>query len=242
MLAIFKKELSAFFSSLIGYIAIAVFLILVGLVMWVFPNNAFDSGYANLDILFTNAPMVFMLLIPAVTMRLFSEEKKNGTLEIIATRPVSELQIILGKYFAALVLVISALLPTLLYYYTVFHLATPEGNVDAGAIRGSYIGLCLLSATFISIGVFASALTDNQIVAFILAAFLCFTFYLAFNALSGLQLFGGKADDIIQSIGIQYHYESISRGVVDSRDLIYFLSLIMIFILCTKTTLESRKW
>jgi len=242
MLPIFKKELTAFFSSLIGYIAIAVFLILIGLVMWVFPNNAFDFGYANLDILFTNAPMVFMLLIPAVTMRLFSEEKKAGTLEIISTRPVTELQIILGKYFAALVLVIIALLPTLLYYYTISQLATPTGNVDVGAIRGSYIGLCLLSAAFISIGVFASALTDNQIVAFILAAFLCFVSYLAFNALSGLGLFGGKADDIIQSIGIQYHYDSISRGVVDSRDVIYFLSLIAIFILGTKTALESRKW
>jgi len=242
MLTIFRKELTAFFSSLIGYIAIAVFLILIGLVMWVFPNNAFDFGYANLDILFTNAPMVFMLLIPAVTMRLFSEEKKAGTLEIISTRPITELQIILGKYFAALVLVIIALLPTFLYYYTIYQLATPVGNIDAGAIRGSYIGLCLLSATFISIGVFASALTDNQIVAFILAAFLCFVFYLAFNALSGLDLVGGKVNDIIQSIGIQYHYESISRGVVDSRDVIYFLSLIVIFILCTKTALESRKW
>ena len=242
MLTIFRKELTAFFSSLIGYIAIAVFLILMGLVMWVFPNNAFDFGYANLDILFSNAPMVFMLLIPAVTMRLFSEEKKAGTLEIVATRPVTELQIILGKYFAALVLVIIALLPTLLYYYSIYQLATPVGNIDVGAIRGSYIGLCLLSAAFISIGVFASALTDNQIVAFILAAFLCFVFYLAFNALSGLDLFGGKVDDIIQSIGIQYHYDSISRGVVDSRDVIYFLSLIVIFILCTKTALESRKW
>jgi len=242
MLAILQRELTSFFSSLIGYIAIAVFLVLIGLVMWVFPNNVFDFGYANLDLLFTNAPMVFMLLIPAVTMRLFSEEKKSGTLEIVATRPITELQIILGKYFAAFILVLIALIPTLLYYYTVYQLAVPVGNVDIGAIRGSYIGLCLLSAAFISIGLFASALTDNQIVAFILAAFLCFIFYLGFNALSGLGLFGGKADEIIQQIGIQYHYASISRGVVDSRDAIYFLSVIVIFILCTKTALESRKW
>jgi ABC-2 type transport system permease protein len=242
MLTIFQKELTAFFSSLIGYIAIAVFLILIGLIMWIFPNNIFDFGFANLDILFDNAPLVFMLLIPALTMRLFSEEKKAGTLEIVATRPVTELQIILGKYFAALLLVVIALLPTLLYYYTIYQLATPIGNVDAGAIRGSYIGLCLLSSAFVAIGLFASALTDNQIVAFILAAFLCFVFYLAFNALSGLELFGGRTSDIIQSVGIQYHYESISRGVVDSRDVIYFLSLIVIFILCTKTALESRKW
>ena len=242
MLAIFQKELTSFFSSLIGYIAIAVFLILVGLIMWVFPNNVLDFGYANLDILFTNAPLVFMLLIPSVTMRLFSEEKKAGTLEIVSTRPITELQIILGKYFAALLLVIIALIPTLLYYYSISQLASPVGNLDVGAIRGSYIGLILLSAVFVSIGLFASSLTDNQIVAFILAAFLCFVFYLAFNALSGLGLFGGKADDIIQQIGIQYHYASISRGVVDSRDVIYFISLIVIFILSTKAALESRKW
>src|SRR4249920_2080548 len=157
MLAIFRKELTSFFSSLIGYISIAVFLILIGLVMWVFPNNALDFGYANLDILFDNAPLVFMLLIPAVTMRLFSEEKKAGTIEIIATRPVTELQIILGKYFAALLLVIIALIPTLLYYYTISQLASPVGNLDVGAIRGSYIGLILLSAVFVSIGLFASA-------------------------------------------------------------------------------------
>lgn len=225
-----------------GYIAIAVFQILSGLIMWVFPGNTFDFGYANLDIFFTSAPMVFMLLIPAITMRLFSEEKKAGTLEIIATRPVTELQIILGKYSAALVLVLIALLPAILYYYTIYELALPAGNIDSGAIAGSYIGLCLLSAAFIAIGLFASALTDNQIVAFILAAFLCFVFYLAFNALSGLGLFGGKVDDFIQSIGIQFHYQSISRGVVDTRDLTYFLSLIVVFILCTKMALESRKW
>src|SRR5207249_1247894 len=155
---------------------------------------------------------------------------------------ITELQIILGKYFAALLLVVIALLPTLLYYYTIYHLAIPVGNIDVGATWGSYIGLCLLSAVFIAIGIFASAITDNQIVAFILAAFLCFVFYLAFNALSGLSLFGGKADDIIQQLGIQYHYESISRGVVDTRDVIYFLSLIIIFILGTKTVVESRKW
>lgn len=149
MIAIFQKELSSFFSSLIGYITIAVFLILMGLIMWVFPNNALDFGYANLDILFDNAPLVFMLLIPAVTMRLFSEEKKAGTLEIISTRPVTEMQVIAGKYCAALLLVIIALLPTILYYYSIYQLALPEGNVDVGAIRGSYIALILLSAVFV---------------------------------------------------------------------------------------------
>ena len=242
MFIIFKKELSAFFSSVIGYLAVAVFLILMGLVVWVFPGNAFENGYANLDELFTNAPLVFMLLIPAVTMRMFSEEKKTGTLELLVTRPLSELQIILGKYFAACLLVFVSLLPTLLYYYTIYELGAPPGNLDAGATWGAYIGLAMLSAGFVAIGLFASSLTDSQIVAFILAAFLCFICYMAFSSLASLGLFSGKVNDIIATIGIQAHYISISRGVVDSRDVIYFLSIIVIFILCTKTSLESRKW
>ncbi len=242
MIAIFRKELTAFFSSLTGYIAIAVFLVLMSLIMWVFPNNALDNGYATLDILFSNAPLVFMLLIPAITMRMFSEEKRAGTIELLITRPVTALQIVLGKFFAAWFLVVFALLPTLLYYYTIRVLGSPPGNIDSGASWGSYIGLVLISASFVSIGLFASSLTDNQIVAFVLSAFLSFMALLSFDALSGLGLFGGKADTIIQSIGMQYHYDSISRGVVDSSDVVYFLSLVVIFILCTKTTLDSRKW
>ncbi len=242
MIAIFRKELTAFFSSLTGYIAIAVFLVLMSLIMWVFPNNALDNGYATLDILFSNAPLVFMLLIPAITMRMFSEEKRAGTIELLITRPVTALQIVLGKFFAAWFLVVFALLPTLLYYYTIRVLGSPPGNIDSGASWGSYIGLVLISASFVSIGLFASSLTDNQIVAFVLSAFLSFMALLSFDALSGMGLFGGKADTIIQSIGMQYHYDSISRGVVDSSDVVYFLSLVVIFILCTKTTLDSRKW
>lgn len=242
MLTIFRKEINTFFSSLIGYITIAVFLILMGLIMWVFPDNVLDFGYANLDMLFDNAPMVLILLIPAVTMRAFSEEKKEGTIEIISTRPITLSQIILGKYAAAVLLVLFSLLPTLLYYYSVYQLATPAGGIDHGATIGSYVGLLLLSASFVSIGIFASALTDNQIVAFIVAAFLCFVFYAAFSAISGLTIFGGKIDDLIQSIGIQYHYSSISRGVIDSRDVIYFISLNILFLFVTKTVLESRKW
>lgn len=242
MIAIFRKELTTFFSSLIGYIAIAVFLVLMALIMWVFPNNVLDNGYASPDLLFDNAPLVFMLLIPAVTMRMFSEEKRAGTLELLATRPVSEWKIVMGKFLAAVCLVIFALLPTLIYYFTIYQLGSPAGNLDAGATWGSYIGLILLSASFVSIGLFASSITDNQIVAFILAAFLCFIAFLSFDALSALGLFEGKADVFIQSIGIQYHYDSISRGVVDSRDVLYFFSLMLVFVLCTKTALESRKW
>jgi ABC-2 type transport system permease protein len=242
MLAIYKKELVSFFSSLIGYVAIAVFLVLIGVIMWVFPGNTFDNGFANLDLLFDNAPLLFILLIPAITMRSFSEEKKSGTLEILATRPISELQVILGKYFAACTLVFIALLPTLLYYYTIYQLGAPKGNLDSGAVWGSYLGLFLLSTCFVSIGIFSSSVTDNQIVSFMLAAFLCFAGYQAFDSLSGLDLFGGKINDVIQSIGMLAHYDSISRGVVDSRDAIYFLSVITLFILLTKTSLESRKW
>ncbi|MBK9729846.1 MAG: gliding motility-associated ABC transporter permease subunit GldF [Chitinophagaceae bacterium] len=242
MIAIFRKELTTFFSSLIGYIAIAVFLILMALIMWVFPNNVLDNGYANLDILFDNAPLVFMLLIPAVTMRMFSEEKKAGTLELIVTRPITALQIVIGKFLAAVCLVLFALLPTLLYYYSIYALGSPIGNLDSGATCGSYIGLVMISAAFISIGLFSSSITDNQIVAFVVAAFLCFIALLSFDAISGLGLFGGKADTIIQSIGMQYHYDSISRGVVDTRDIIYFVSVVVVFVLCTKTVLESRKW
>lgn len=242
MITIFRKELTTFFASLIGYISIAVFLVLMGLIMWVFPNNALDNGYAHLDQLFDNAPLVFMLLIPAVTMRMFSEEKRAGTLELLATRPVTEFQIVMGKFLAANCLVIFSLLPTLLYYYTIYQLGAPAGNLDSGATWGSYIGLILLSAALVSIGLFASSISDNQIVAFILAAFISFIIYLSFDAISGLGLFGGGADDLIQSIGIQYHYNSLSRGVVDTRDVIYFFSLIVIFLLSTKTALESRKW
>lgn len=242
MIAIYLKELSSFFSSLIGYVAIAVFLVLMGLIFWVFPGNVLDYGYAGLDLLFDHAPVVFMLLIPAITMRLFAEEKRAGTLEIISTRPVTEFQIVFGKYFAAFTLVLMALLPTLLYYFTVAQLASPAGNLDHGAIRGSYLGLVLLSAVFASIGLFASSLTENQIIAFLLAAFLSFIFFSGFAALGALGWLGGKGNDVLQQAGIQYHYASISRGIVDSRDVVYFFSLIVIFLLATKTILESRKW
>ncbi|MBA3647557.1 MAG: gliding motility-associated ABC transporter permease subunit GldF [Chitinophagales bacterium] len=242
MFAIFKKELTSFFSSLIGYISIGVFLILMGLIMWVFPDNVLDFGYANLDILFDNAPIVFILLIPAITMRMFSEEIKTGTLEILVTKPISEIQIILGKFWAASTLVIFSLLPTLIYFYSIYVLGATKGNLDLGATWGSYIALILLSTSFVSIGLFASSLTGNQIVAFILAAFFSFLLYASFNAVGALGLFGGSADTVIQSLGIETHYQSISRGVVDSRDVLYFFSITLIFILCTITSLQSRKW
>jgi ABC-2 type transport system permease protein len=243
MLSIFYKEINAFFSSLIGYIVIGVFLAIMGLVMFVFPDTSIlNTNYATLDQLFDMAPVIFMFLIPAITMSSFAEEKQAGTIEMLATRPITDLQIILGKYLACLVLVAFALLPTVIYYYTVYHLGSPKGNLDSGAILGSYIGLFLLAGIFVAIGVFASSLSDNQIVAFILAAFLCFLLYWGFDFISRMPIFVGKGDDVVQMFGIDYHYISISRGILDSRDVLYFCSAIGLFIMLTLVSVERRKW
>ena len=243
MASIFFKEINAFFSSFIGYIVIGVFLILIGLVMWVFPDSSIlDYNYATLDQLFYIAPMIFMFLIPAISMRSFAEENQTGTIELLVTRPLRDIEIVLGKYFAALVLVIFALIPTGLYYYSVHQLGSPVGNLDTGAIMGSYLGLVFLAAAFVAIGLFSSAVTESQISAFILALFLCFLFYWGFDFFSRLPIFFGKVDDIVQMIGIDYHYKSISRGVVESRDVVYFFSVIGFFIALTMTALGMRKW
>ncbi|MCC6461824.1 MAG: gliding motility-associated ABC transporter permease subunit GldF [Saprospiraceae bacterium] len=243
MLAIFFKEINAFFSSLIGYIVIGIFLVLMGLVMWVFPEySVLDGNYATLDTLFSMAPMVFLFLIPAVTMRSFAEENQTGTIELLVTRPISDWQIVGGKYLASVVLVAIALVPTVLYYLTVYLLGAPVGNLDTGGIVGSYIGLLFLVSAFVAIGVFASSLTNNQITAFLLAAFLCFFVYLSFDFLSRLPIFFGKTDDLVQAFGIQYHYNSMSRGVLDTRDVVYFVSLTAVFIAATVLSLGRRRW
>lgn len=243
MIAIFRKELNVFFSSLIGYIAITIFLVANGLFAWVFPETSIlDDGYATLDSFFNFAPWILMFLIPAITMRSFAEEKNSGTIEFITTRPITDMQIIFGKYLAALVLVIFAVLPTVLYYFTVSALASPSGNVDTGGIIGSYIGLILLGATFVSIALFTSCITNNQIVAFIAGMFACFFFYLAFDSLSLIPVFIGTADKYFNAISINRHYLNISKGYIDMRDVVYFASMIGIFLLMTKTALSSRKW
>lgn len=243
MFTLFKKEIRTFLSSLIGYIAICVFLLLVGLFLWILPtdSNILTNGYAGLDSLFTLAPWVFLFLIPAITMRSFADEKRAGTIEFLLTKPLTDLQIILAKYFASVTLVLFSLLPTLIYYFSVYKLGNPVGNIDSGGTWGSYIGLFFLASAFTSIGIFASSLSDNQIVAFILAVFLCFFFYIGFQYISILDMFG-KASALILSLGIDDHYTSMSRGVIDTRDVIYYFSIIGIFILMTKTKLESRKW
>ena len=243
MISIYLKEINAFFSSLIGYMVIGAFLAIMGLVMWVFPDTSvLDGNYAGLNTMFGMAPMIFMFLIPAVTMRTFAEENQTGTIELLLTRPIPDWQIVLGKFLGSFTLVVFALIPTLIYYYSVYHLGAPAGNIDSGGTLGSYIGLMFLVAAFVSIGVFASSITNNQIVAFVLATFLCFFVYLAFDYLSRLPVFFGKSDDLVQSLGIQYHYDSVSRGVLDTRDLVYFISLTLFFLAATVLRLNRRKW
>ncbi len=242
MLTVFRREINSFLSSLIAYIVIVVFLLVTGLFMWVFPDYSLLAyGYATLDQLFIIGPWIFMFLIPAITMRFFSEEKRTGTLELLFTKPVSDFQIIAGKYLAAFVLVVFSVLPTLVYFLSVYLLAEPVGNVDSAGIVGSYIGLLLLGGTFVAIGLFASSLTDNQIVAFILGLFLCFFFYAAFDSLSLLNL-PNKTLLIIEQLGMSAHFVALSKGVLDTRDLLYFFSLSAFFLALTKTVLEARKW
>lgn len=242
MFSIYLKEIRSFLSSLIAYVVIITFLLLIGLFTWVFAgSNVLNLGYANLDTLFFMAPWVFIFLISAITMRSFSEEKRTGTFELLITKPLTDYQIILGKYLAAVTLVAFALIPTLLYFYTIYQLGLPKGNIDAGATWGSYIGLLFLGSCYVAVGVFASAITPNQIVAFILGMFLCFFAYTGFDQLSELGLFGSN-DYLVQWLGIQFHYDSISRGVLDTRDLIYFISFIVVFLGGTALVLDSRKW
>lgn len=243
MFSLLKKEVQVFLGSLIGYIVIVVFLTIVGLVMWVFPGNSnvLDSGYASAGPLFNIAPWVFLFLIPAVSMRLFSDENKSGTMELLLTKPITDIEIIAAKYLAGLLLVIFSLLPTLVYYYTIYYLGAPIGNLDQGGFWGSYLGLLFLASGFVSIGLFASSLSDNQVVAFIVAVFLCFFVYIGFDFISSLGLFGAL-DLFILKLGINEHYSSMSRGVIDSRDALYFVSLIGFFLILTKLKLSARNW
>ncbi len=243
MWTIFAKEISSFFSSLIGYMVVGLFLVVMGLVLFVWPQTSLlDGNYATLDQLFDIAPMIFTFLVPAITMRSFAEENQNGTIELLATRPLRDTDIVLGKFLAAFALAAIALVPTLLYYYTVYQLGAPKGNLDSGAVAGSYIGLLLLAAAFTSIGLLASALNNNQIVAFLTAAFFCFLLHWGFDLFSSLPVFSGRGDALIQSIGMNAHYLSISQGVVDSRDVIYFGSVILVFLALTAAAVNRHKW
>lgn len=309
MLALIRKEFRGFLGSLIGHIVIAVFLLLTGLFLWVFPGNLLDSGFADLGPLFFIAPWVFLFLVPAVTMRSFSEERRTGTIEVLLTKPLTEMQVVLAKYLAAVALIALALAPTLVYVWAADRLSTSVtavpaqavqwrsflhlvlsiangligivwlvrrrrsaqwdargffvrllvvlawsllfsavlhwmlfiGGVDAGATWGAYIGLFLLAACFASIGVLASALTDSQIVAFLIAVFICFFLYMGFDLVASFDLLGGM-EGPIKSIGIQAHYQSLGRGVLDLGDVLYHLGVIAVFLLLTRAALQSRSW
>lgn len=240
MMQVFAKEFSSFLNSLIAYIVIGTFLTGIGLLMWVFPETSvLDYGFADLDTLFSMGPYVFIFLIPAITMRSFAEEKKMGTLELLLTKPLSDWDLVIGKFIAAFALVFLSLAPTLVYYYSVYQLGSPPGNIDSAGVAGSYIGIALLAMVFCAIGLLASAVTYNQIISFILAAFLCFIFYIGFDSLAALLERGAL---LVKQLGILYHYESLSRGLIDSRDVIYFVSVTGFLLLATKVTISSRQW
>ncbi len=242
MWVIFKKEIRSFLGSFIAYIVIGVFLLLTGLFLWMIKgNNIFDLGVASLQVMFEVAPYILIFLVSAITMRSISEEKRLGTLEILTTKPIHDVQIIVGKFLASVTLIIIAIIPTLFYYYAIYQLASPIGNIDTGATMGSYIGLILLAACYASVGMFSSSLTDNQIVALITSMLLNFFFFGVLGMLGDISWLTniGKS---LEWFGLEFHYDSISRGVIDTRDVIYFLGFIFIFLGLTKIVFESRKW
>jgi ABC-2 type transport system permease protein len=240
MKAILLREIKSFFGSPIGYLVIAVFLLLNGLFLWVFEGdyNILNSGFADLSPFFTIAPWILIFLIPAVTMRSFSDEKKQGTLELLLTKPISLWQIVNGKFLGALLLIVIAIIPTFIYVYVVSSLGMPEGNIDMGSTMGSYFGLLFLISAYTAIGIFTSALSENQIVAFILSVFGCFLFYFAFEGLSN---YIPAAENFISYLGMDSHFKSMARGVIDTRDILYFVSLTILFLSFTVYKLKGHK-
>jgi ABC-2 type transport system permease protein len=242
MYAVFKRELLSSVHSLMAYITIGLFLLACGMLLWFFPETSIlEYGYAELTGFFSLVPFLFMFLVPAVTMRSFAEERREGTYILLATKPLTDWQIILAKYFSCLVLVALSLLPTLTYYYTVYQLGLPAGNVDTGAVTGSYLGLLLLGAAFTAIGIFASVVTKNQVIAFAVAVFICFIIFNGFEAMSkifALRYF----ESLLLGLSVNEHYQSISRGVLDTRDLVYFITVVCLFLGLAKLVLGGRKW
>ncbi|MCG9793835.1 gliding motility-associated ABC transporter permease subunit GldF [Flavobacterium algicola] len=238
MKSIALRELKSFFGSPIGYLVIALFLILNGLFLWVFEGdyNILNSGFADMSPFFTLSPWILLFLIPAVTMRSFSDEKKQGTLELLLTKPLSLWDIVSGKFFGAFLMIILAIIPTLIYVFAIWSLGAPEGNIDMGSTLGSYFGLLFLIASYSAIGVFTSSLSDNQIVAFLIAVFVCFFFYFGFDGIATLL---PSFSNFISAVGMQEHFKSMSRGVLDTRDIIYFISLTIAFLSLTVYKLKS---
>lgn len=242
MRALYLKEINSFLSSIIGYVFIIIYLIASGLFHWIisFNTNLLEGAESDLIPFFNLSPVIFLILIPAITMRSIAEERRTGTIELLLTRPISDLKIILAKYFAGVTLLIIAIIPTICYFISMYYLGKPVGIIDVGATFTSYIGLILLGSVFVAIGIFASCLTNSQIVAFILAMFLCWIFYDGFNLLGNFSQIGGL-DYIIQYIGIEFHYDSIKKGVIEISDIIYFISLIVLFISCSLTIVKTLK-
>ncbi|MDD3004942.1 gliding motility-associated ABC transporter permease subunit GldF [Flavobacterium sp.] len=241
MKSILLREINSFFGSPIGYLVIAIFLIINGLFLWVFDGdfNILNSGFADVSPFFILAPWILIFLIPAVTMKSFSDEKKQGTLELLLTKPLSVTEIVNGKFFAALLLILIALVPTFLYVWVIYGLGLPEGNIDLGSTLGSYFGLFFLIAAYASIGIFTSTLSDNQIVAFILAVFLCFVLYFGFE---GIAAYFGTLQTTIAGLGMDAHFKSMARGVIDTRDIIYFISITVLFLALTVYKLKALKF
>ncbi|MFN8208775.1 MAG: gliding motility-associated ABC transporter permease subunit GldF [Bacteroidales bacterium] len=242
MLTLYLKEVKGFFSNLMGYIVVAVFITASSLFMWVFPGelNILDAGFASLDTFFIMAPWVFLFLVPAITMRLFAEEYKSGTIELLLTRPLTVLQVVLAKYLAAVSLVLISLLPALISFFSVYLLGSPPGNLDMGGSMGSFTGLFFLASVYAAIGLFCSSLTDNQIIGFLIAIVLSFFVYIGFESISSL-FSDPSTEDLVRLLGINEHYKSMSRGVLDSRDMAYFIGLIALFVLGTRMVVERRK-
>jgi ABC-2 type transport system permease protein len=229
MRSLFVKEINAFFGSLTGYLVLALFLLAIGLIVWVFPESSvLDYGFADLDSLFAYTPYVFTFLIPALSMRAISEERKSGTWELLRTSPLSLVQIIVVKYLALITLVILAVLPTLLYAYSIVQLGEPVGNLDLAGFFGSWLGLLMIGATFAAVGLFASALTSQQVVAFVLGVFLCFVLYFGLSALA--EMLTGDTAYWVEELSLSYHYMSLSRGVIDSRDVFFLFGMIWLFL------------
>lgn len=242
MVQVLSKEFNSFLNSLIAYVVIGVFLTAIGLLTWVFPETSvLDYGYADMETLFSLGPYVFVFLIPAITMRSFAEEARGGTLELLLTKPLSDWDIILGKFLASFGLVVLSLLPTLIYYFSVYALGNPAGNIDTAGVMGSYIGLLLLGAVFCAIGIFASSITRNQIVSFMVAAFLCYLLFAGFESLSLLNVWSEQSL-LIRELGLLHHYDALSKGLVDSRNLVYFGSVITLMLLVTRIILGARLW
>jgi len=240
MISIIKKEINSFLCSPVGYVVIFSYLIINGLFMWIFPGelNILDAGISSIDTIFIIAPWVLLFIIPAITMRMFAEEKKNQTLELLLLKPISSFKIVLAKYLSVIILMFIALLPCLIWYLTVYFIGNPRGNIDNGMVIGSFIGLIFLISTYAAIGLLSSIITDNVIIAFISGALLSFGLLYFFDAIASL-LGNGSIASFLLYLSINEHYQSMSRGVIDTRDIFYFFLVISLFLFFTKVYLEK---